>query len=65
MEYPTWTLADVGAEANKVGADGSGVRWPEISMPPAREGEAEIVQGETVDESAQLLVEKLMAEKVI
>jgi electron transfer flavoprotein beta subunit len=65
MEYPAWTLSDVGAEADKVGAAGSGVRWPEISMPPAREGEAEIVQGETVEESAQVLVEKLLAEKVI
>ena len=65
MEYPVWTLADIEAETNKVGPAGSGVRWPEISMPPAREGEAEIVQGETVEESAQLLVDKLMAEKVI
>jgi electron transfer flavoprotein alpha/beta subunit len=34
-------------------------------MPPAREGEAEIVQGETVEEAAAALVEKLLAEKVI
>ena len=59
------SLADVGAETDKVGAAGSGVRWPEVSMPPAREGEAEIVPGETAEESAHLLVEKLMAEKVI
>jgi electron transfer flavoprotein beta subunit len=65
MEVPVWTLADVGAEAGKVGPAGSGVRWPEVSMPPARESEAEIVQGETVEESARLLVEKLLAEKVI
>jgi electron transfer flavoprotein beta subunit len=65
MEYPVWLLADVGAEADKVGPAGSGVRWPEVTMPPAREGEAEIVQGETVEESAQVLVEKLLAEKVI
>jgi electron transfer flavoprotein beta subunit len=65
MEYPVWTLADVGADADGVGQAGSGVRWPEVTMPPAREGEAEIVQGETVEESARLLVEKLLAEKVI
>jgi electron transfer flavoprotein beta subunit len=65
MEVPVWTLADVGAEAGKVGPAGSGVRWPEVSMPPAREGVAEIVQGETVEEAARLLVEKLLAEKVI
>jgi electron transfer flavoprotein beta subunit len=65
MEVPVRALADIGAEAEKVGPAGSGVRWPEVSMPPAREGEAEIVQGETVEESARLLVEKLLAEKVI
>jgi electron transfer flavoprotein beta subunit len=65
MEYPAWTLADVGAETDKVGAAGSGVRWPEVFTPPAREGEAEIIAGETVEESARLLVEKLLAEKVV
>jgi electron transfer flavoprotein beta subunit len=65
MDYPLWALTDVEGEADKAGKSGSGVHWPEISMPPAREGEAEIVQGETVEESARLLVEKLLAEKVI
>ena len=65
MDYPLWTLDDVGAEADKVGAGGSGVRWPEVSMPPAREGEAEIIQADTVEETAAILVEKLLAEKVI
>jgi len=65
MEYPLQTLADIGAEADKVGAAGSGVRWPQVFMPPAREGEAEIIEGETVEEAAAILVEKLLAEKVI
>ena len=65
MDYPTWVLADIDAEEGKTGAAGSGVRWPDISTPPAREGQAEIVAGETVEESARLLVEKLLAEKVI
>jgi electron transfer flavoprotein beta subunit len=65
MDYPLWTLDDIGAEADKVGADGSGVRWPEVSMPPTREGEAEIIQADTVEETAAILVEKLLAEKVI
>ncbi|MFQ6102441.1 MAG: electron transfer flavoprotein subunit beta/FixA family protein [Anaerolineae bacterium] len=65
MEYPLWRLADVGAEADKVGAAGSGVRWPEVFMPPAREGEAEIIEGETVEEAAAILADKLLAEKVI
>ena len=65
MEYPLQTLDDIGAEADKVGAAGSGVRWPEVFAPPAREGEAEIIEAETVEEAAAILVEKLLAEKVI
>ena len=65
MEYPLWSLDDVGAEAGKVGPAGSGVRWPEVSAPPAREGEAEIIEAESVEEAASILVDKLMAEKVI
>ena len=65
MEYPLWTLDDVGADAGQVGAAGSGVRWPQVFMPPAREGEAEIIAGETVEEAAAILVDKLLAEKVI
>jgi electron transfer flavoprotein beta subunit len=65
MQVPVWSLADVGAEVGGAGASGSGVRWPEIFPPPARAGEAEIIRGETVEESARMLVEKLLAEKVI
>ena len=65
MEYPLQTLDDIGAEADKVGVAGSGVRWPQVFAPPAREGEAEIIEGETVEEAAAILVEKLLAEKVI
>ncbi len=65
IEYPTWALADVGAEADQVGAAGSGVRWPEVFMPPVRGGEAEIIEAETVEEAAAVLVEKLLAEKVV
>jgi electron transfer flavoprotein beta subunit len=65
MEYPLWSLDDVGAQPDKVGPAGSGVRWPQVFEPPVREGEAEIIQGETVEEAAAILVEKLLAEKVV
>ena len=65
MEYLHWTLDDIDAEADKVGAAGSGVRWPKVYAPPAREGEAEIIAADTVEEAASTLVEKLLAEKVI
>jgi len=65
MEYPLWTLEDIGADPEKVGPSGSGVRWPEVFEPPVRAGEAEIVEAETVEEEAEILVEKLLAEKVV
>ncbi len=65
MEYPLWTLEDIGVDPNRVGLDGSGVRWPTVLEPPVREGEAEIIEGETAGEKAEVLVEKLLAEKVI
>ncbi len=65
MEYPLWTLADLGAEPDKVGVAGSGVRWPTVFAPPPREGQAEIIQAETVEEAARMLVDKLLAAKVI
>ncbi|MEA3377829.1 MAG: electron transfer flavoprotein subunit beta/FixA family protein [Chloroflexota bacterium] len=65
MEYPLWTLEDVDVDPEKVGPSGSGVRWPEVFEPPVREGAAEIIEGETVEEEAEVLVEKLLAEKVI
>ncbi len=65
MEYPLWTLEDIGADREKVGPQGSGVRWPEVFEPPAREAEAEIIEAETIEEEARILVDRILAEKVI
>jgi electron transfer flavoprotein beta subunit len=65
MEYPVWTLEDIGADPSHVGPSGSGVCWPTVFEPPVREGEAEIIEAETIIEKADILVEKLMADKVI
>ncbi len=59
-EYPLWSAADIGAAPGP-----SGVRWGNITPPPAREGSAEIISAETPEEAARLLVDKLLAEKVI
>jgi len=65
MAYPHWTLEDIGADGEKVGPGGSGVRWPTVFEPAVREGEAEMIAGETVEEKAEILADKLMAKKVI
>jgi electron transfer flavoprotein beta subunit len=62
---PTWTAADLGLDPATVGAAASGVKWPEISLPPAREGECEIIAGATPEAIAAALADRLMAEKII
>lgn len=58
---PTWKLADLGLSPDQVGAQ---VSWPQINLPPAREGGAEIITGSPV-EAAKILLDKLATEKAI
>lgn len=59
-EIPVWTLADLGMDPPQ-----SVVHWPEIENPPTREITTEIIEGETPQEIAENLVEKIFAEKVL
>jgi electron transfer flavoprotein beta subunit len=61
---PTWSIADLGFEAGQVGAAGSQVQWPQLSLPPAREARVEMIEGSPA-EAARILVDKLTAEKTI
>ncbi|MBC7241329.1 MAG: electron transfer flavoprotein subunit beta/FixA family protein [Anaerolineae bacterium] len=66
MEYPIWTAKDLeGANPAYFGLDGSPTRVVRVFTPPPRSGQTEIIQGETVQEQAAKLVEKLLAEKII
>ncbi len=66
MEYPIWTAKDLeGANPAFFGLDGSPTRVVRVFTPPPRSGQTEIIQGETVQEQAARLVEKLLAEKII
>jgi electron transfer flavoprotein beta subunit len=62
---PTWSATDLDLDPASVGAAGSGVAWPDISLPPARESECEIIAGDTPQAIAVALADKLMAEKII
>ncbi len=64
LAVPLWTSADLGLNGDRVGAAGSAVRWPEILPPPVREVKCEFIEG-TPEEQARLLVQRLLAEKVI
>jgi electron transfer flavoprotein beta subunit len=59
-EYPIWNLADLGIEAPT-----SSVSWPEVTEPEQKEIVTEIISGDTPEEKAKNLVDKLIAEKVL
>ena len=59
-EYPIWSLADLGMEAPH-----SSIAWPEVSEPVHKDIVTEIIEGDTPEEKAKTLVEKLIAEKVL
>lgn len=60
-EIPLWTAADLGLDE----ISDSAVTWPEIIAPPKIETEIEMIEGETPEEIAAHLVDRLMEEKVI
>lgn len=60
-EIPLWTAADIGLDE----ISDSAVTWPEIIAPPKIETEVEMIEGETPEEMAAHLVDRLMEEKVI
>ena len=61
LEIPMWSAADIGVD----GAMTASVQWPETSAPAARDGEVEIIEAGSVEEQANVLADKLIAEKVI
>jgi len=65
-EIPTWTPADLNdADAGCFGLDGSPTRVIRVSSPPRREGQAELISGNSVEEMADILSDRILAEKVI
>lgn len=59
-KYPIWGLGDLGIEAPE-----PVVSWPRVHQPPEKEVVTEIIDGETAQEKAQKLADKLMEEKVL
>jgi electron transfer flavoprotein beta subunit len=57
---PEWTLADLGAEALT-----PAVTWPEVMNPPVHEITNEIVEGDSPQDIAEKLAEKIIEEKVL
>jgi electron transfer flavoprotein beta subunit len=59
-DIPIWTLADLGV--NQVAPV---VSWPEVMNPPTQEISTEMIAGDTPQEIAETLAEKILAEKVL
>jgi electron transfer flavoprotein beta subunit len=57
---PAWTLADL-----EISVPTAVVRWPEVWVPPSRQVSTEIISGNSPEEVARNLVEKILAEKVL
>ena len=59
-DIPVWTLADLEADI-----PAPLVRWPEVVNPPVREITNEIISGDSPDEIAETLADKIIGEKVL
>ena len=59
-EIPVWNLGDLGLSVGS-----PAISWPELMNPPKREIVTEIIAGETPQQTADLLVEKILEEKVL
>ncbi len=60
-EIPIWSTSELGLDDVPAPA----ISWPEIFAPPMVETEVEMIEGETPDEKATKLAERLLDEKVI
>ena len=61
---PVWTAADLSIDGG-TGAAASKADWSNVNSLPPRDSSVEIVEANTVEEQARLLVDRLFEEKVI
>ena len=63
---PTWTVADLpGADPSNLGLTGSPTQVIKIFSPPKHEGVLELIKADSVEESAAILADKIIAKKVL
>jgi electron transfer flavoprotein beta subunit len=60
-EIAVWSAADIGLDANV----SSKVTWPELMPMAVKAGEVELIDGASVQDKAEKLVEKLFADKAV
>ena len=59
-KIPVWSFADLGIEVPN-----SFIKWPDIQVPPVREITTEMVEGDSLQDIAEKLADKIMGEKVL
>ncbi len=63
---PTWTAADLPeADRSRLGLNGSPTKVIKIFSPPKREGALDLIQADSVEQSAAILADKIIAEKIL
>lgn len=63
---PTWTAADLpGADPSKLGLKGSPTQVIKIFSPPKRVGVLDLIKADSVEQSAAILADKIIAEKIL
>lgn len=66
LVIPTWTAADLpGADPSRLGLAGSPTQVIKISSPPKREGDLVLITAENVEQSAAILADKIITEKIL
>ncbi|PKN83608.1 MAG: electron transfer flavoprotein subunit beta [Deltaproteobacteria bacterium HGW-Deltaproteobacteria-1] len=63
---PTWTAADLpGADSSRLGLTGSPTQVIKIFSPPRREGVLDLITADNIEQSAIILTDKIIAEKIL
>jgi electron transfer flavoprotein beta subunit len=66
LQIPTWTADDLpGADLSKLGLKGSPTQVVKISSPPQHEGVLDLIKADSVEQSAAILADKIIAEKIL
>jgi len=65
IQIPIWMAKDLQVDPNLIGLTGSPTKVVKIATPPPRQGQCMIIQADSVEQQADILAEKLVAEKII
>jgi electron transfer flavoprotein beta subunit len=66
LSIPIWSAADLpGVDPSRLGLTGSPTQVVKIFSPPKREGVLDLIKTDSVEQSAAILADKIIAEKIL